>query len=70
VSLIGYRHDACSTCDVMLFISANCKINVAGASDRAVSDGVFDCLDTDIMRLNTAQGMDVRARLSVLCCPV
>jgi hypothetical protein len=44
VSLIGYRHDACSTCDVMLFISANYKINVVDASGRAVWDDVLDIM--------------------------
>jgi hypothetical protein len=69
VSLIGYRHDACSTCEVMLIISAHCKINVAGASGHAVSDEVLDHLDTDIMCSNAAEGMDVRLRLSALCWP-
>jgi hypothetical protein len=49
VSLIGYRHDACSTCDVMLFISATCKINVADARGRVVWDDVLN-----IMRSNPA----------------
>jgi hypothetical protein len=39
-------------------------------SGRAVKGVSFGCLDIVIVRLNTAQGMDVCPRLSVLCCQV